>query len=137
LIIPESTFIIPGYEVPIFTYMNAILFVIGLILGVGVASIGGLVEYFLHLRRNREPRFGVPGCLVYTVGGLVLAGLVALVTSFIVSGSLVPALIMGIGVLIGFYGGFILLVGLWFLIDARASQLPSQDNGLSADKSSS
>ncbi|MFO7663579.1 MAG: hypothetical protein R6X18_13435 [Chloroflexota bacterium] len=117
--------------------MNAILFILGLILGVGVAAIGGLVEYFLHLRRNREPRFGVPGCLVYTVGGLVLAGLAAIVTSFIVSGSIVPALIMGAGVLIGFYGGFILLVGLWFFIDARSSQVPSHDDGLSADKSSS
>jgi hypothetical protein len=125
-----------GNEGTILTYMNAILFVIGLILGIGVAAIGGLVEFFLHLRRNREPRFGVPGCLVYTVGGLALAGLAAIVTSFIVAGSIVPALIMGAGVLTGFYGGFILLVGLWFLIDARTSQTSSHDNGLSPDQTS-
>lgn len=114
--------------------MTVILFVIGLIIGAGVAAIGGLIEYFLHLRRNREPRFGVPGCLVYAVGGLGLAGLAAIVTSFIVSGSAVPALIMGAGVLTGFYGGFILLVGLWFLIESRTPQATKADNEFSPDQ---
>jgi hypothetical protein len=52
---------VPGNEVTILTYMNAILFVIGLILGIGVAAIGGLVEFFLHLRaKPRTPFWRTP-----------------------------------------------------------------------------
>ena len=38
---------------------NLSLFLIGLAVGVAVAVAGGLVEYALHLRRNRGPRRGV------------------------------------------------------------------------------
>lgn len=113
--------------------MNTSLFFIGLLIGGSVAAIGGLIEYFLHLRRRREPRFGVPGCLVYTVGGLLLAGIVALITSFILVRSIVPALVIGAGVLLGFYSGFILLVGVWFLTEDRRSKSAGVDNGLSSD----
>lgn len=97
---------------------NLTLFLIGLAIGITVALSGGLIDYGLHLRRNREPTFGVPGCLVYTVGGLVLAGVVALIASLLVTGGVGAALIMGAGVMVGFYAGFMLLVGLWFLHDS-------------------
>lgn len=113
---------------------NISLFVIGLAIGVSVSVLGGVIEYLLHLRRNREPRFGMPGCLVYAVGGLILAGIAAIITSLVMTGRISPALIMGAGVLAGFYGGFILLVGLWFLIDSRRPQTAGLDNGLSSDK---
>ena len=45
---------------------NLTLFLIGLAIGVGTAAVGGAVDFILHLRRQREPSFGVPGCLVYT-----------------------------------------------------------------------
>ena len=93
---------------------NLTLFLIGLAIGAGTAALGGVVDFVLHLRRQREPTFGVPGCLVYTIGGLILAGIVAVITSLVMTGSIGPALIMGGGVLLGFYGGFIVLVGLWF-----------------------
>lgn len=93
---------------------NLTLFLIGLAIGAATAALGGVVDFVLHLRRQREPSFGVPGCLVYTIGGLILAGVVAIITSLILTGSIGPALIMGGGVLLGFYGGFIVLVGLWF-----------------------
>ncbi len=97
---------------------NLTLFLIGVAVGVAVSLAGGLVEYGLHLRRNREPRFGVPGCLVYTVGGLILAGVVAIIASFVLTGGIGPALIMGLGVMAGFYGGFILLVSVWLLLES-------------------
>lgn len=97
---------------------NLTLFLIGLAIGITVALSGGLIDYGLHLRRNREPTFGVPGCLVYAVGGLILAGIAAIITSLIVTGGVGAALIMGAGVMVGFYAGFMLLVGLWFLYDS-------------------
>lgn len=97
---------------------NLTLFLLGAAIGAAVALLGGLVDFALHLRRQHEPRFGVPGCLVYTIGGLILAGVVALIISLIVTGRAAPALIMGGGVLVGFYGGFILMVGIWFARDA-------------------
>ena len=106
---------------------NPRLFLIGLLIGVVVAVAGGLVEYVLHLRRKREPRFGVPGCLVYTVGGLIVAGMVALVASFVLTGGIGPALIMGLGVMAGFYGGFILLVSIWLLLETRPGREETTD----------
>jgi hypothetical protein len=116
------------------TSVNTTLFFIGLAVGGGVAILGGVIEYLLHLRRNREPRFGVPGCLVYAVGGLILAGIAAIITSLVITGRISPALFMGAGVLIGFYGGFIILVGLWFLFDSRHRQTVELDNSLSSDQ---
>jgi len=101
---------------------NLNLFLIGLVIGIVVAVAGGLVEYGLHLRRKREPRFGVPGCLVYTVGGLIVAGVVALVASFVLTGGVGPALRLGLGVMAGFYGGFILLVSIWLLLETRGTK---------------
>jgi hypothetical protein len=93
-------------------------FLIGLALGSGVAFAGGIIEYVLHLRRRGQPRAGAPSCLLYAAGGLILTGIAAVGASLLATGGIKPALIMGAGVLTGFYGGFILLVGLWFLIDA-------------------
>lgn len=98
---------------------NSSLFLIGLLIGVSVALIGGLVEYVLHLRRSRVPLSGMPSCLLFTIGGLVLAGIAAIVTSLILTGAIWPALILGVGVMGGFYGTFMLLVGLWLLLESR------------------
>ena len=111
---------------------NLDFFLIGLAIGVGVALAGGLIEYALHLRRNREPRFGVPGCLVYTIGGLILAGIVAIIASLVLTDGLAPAFYMGLGVMAGFYGGFILLVSLWLLLETLR---PSDEKAASSDSS--
>ncbi len=111
---------------------NLTLYLIGLAIGIGVALVGGLIEYLLHLRRDGEPRFGVPGCIVYVVGGLVVGGVVAIITSLLLAGSIGPALIVGVGVMTGFYGGFSLLVGLWFLAE---SLRPSEDSSQQTDSS--
>ncbi|HOU40309.1 MAG TPA: hypothetical protein PK829_03475 [Promineifilum sp.] len=115
------------------TSSNLSMFLIGLAIGAAVALLGGVVDFALHLRGRREPSFGVPGCLVYTAGGLILAGVIALIVSFVATGSLAPALAMGGGVLLGFYGGFILLVALWFVRDrgpARAEEQLTSDSSL-------
>jgi hypothetical protein len=109
---------------------NSSLFFIGLLVGVLVALGGGAVEYVLHLRRNRPPFSGMPSCLLFTIGGLILAGGGAILTSLIVTGGVWPALVMGLGVMAGFYGAFMLLVGLWLLLESRGatsdSPLPTE-----------
>jgi len=111
---------------------NLTLFLIGLAIGTGTAVLGGVVDFVLHLRRQREPSFGVPGCLVYTIGGLILAGVAAIITSLVMTGSIGPALVIGGGVLLGFYGGFIVLVGLWF---ARENARAKAEGPLPSDPS--
>jgi hypothetical protein len=110
--------------------LSLTFFLIGLGVGAAVALLGGIVEYALNLRRHGEPRSNVPSCLLYAAGGLILAGIVAIVASLLATGGIGPALIMGAGVLTGFYGGFILLVGLWFLIDAMR---PAVDESARSD----
>ena len=111
---------------------NLSLFLVGLAIGVAVAVAGGLVEYALHLRRNRGPRWGVPGCLVYTIGGLILTGVIALIASFILTGGFGAAFFVGLGVMAGFYGGFIVLVSLWLLLE---TQRAAGDETVSSDSS--
>lgn len=113
---------------------NLTLFLIGLAIGGAVALTGGLIEYSLHLRRKREPRFGVPGCFVYVISGLVLAGIVAISGSLIYTGSIDPALTLGAGVLIGFYGGFLILLGTWLFFESRRLD---DDNSAPSDSSMS
>ncbi len=59
----------------------------------------------------------LPGCLLYVVGGLALAGIVSIVASLFSNGGIGPALILGAGVLGGFYVGFIFLFIIWFLLE--------------------
>jgi hypothetical protein len=61
----------------------------------------------------------VPSCLLYVTTGLGLAGLVAIIASLWLTGGIRPALLMGAGVLAGFYAGFILLLGIWLYFDSR------------------
>jgi hypothetical protein len=95
------------------------LFLSGAILGLVVAAVGAALEYRLHLSPARPRRNPGPGCLVYTIWGLVLAGIVSVLTSLLLTGGIRVALIIGTGVLAGFYAGFILLLGLWLFFDSR------------------
>lgn len=100
---------------------NSSLFFIGLLVGVLVALGGALLEYLLHLRHNRARFVAMPSCLLFTIGGLVLAGIAAIVASLLMTGGALPALVLGVGVMAGFYGTFMLLVGLWLLLEGRGS----------------
>ena len=76
----------------------------------------------------------MPGCLVYTVGGLIVAGVVAIIVSIITTGGPGPALLMGAGVLTGFYAGFILMVLIWL---ARDNMRAPAEKRLPSDSSTS
>jgi hypothetical protein len=99
---------------------NLVLFIAGVIIGLLVALIGGIVEYWLSLRRNGTGESNrLPGCLLYVSGGLVVAGIISLAASFLLTGGIRPALVLGAGVLSGFYVGFIFLFVLWLLLESR------------------
>lgn len=93
------------------------LFIIGIAIGLGIAVVGGLIDYWLGRRDQNEGHARlVPGCMVYLAGLLGLVGIVALIISLLLSGSLGPALVLGAGVLGGFYAGFALLLLLYLLV---------------------
>ncbi|MDX1414845.1 MAG: hypothetical protein R3293_11690 [Candidatus Promineifilaceae bacterium] len=94
-------------------FSNLTLFLAGAGFGLGIALAGGLVEYWLSLRPGVERSFSQPGCLLFVTGGLALAGFIAIIASFVVDGGIGKALIVGAGVLSGFYTGFIISFSLW------------------------
>ncbi|MFL7837975.1 MAG: hypothetical protein ACK2T4_02135 [Candidatus Promineifilaceae bacterium] len=90
---------------------NSSLLFIGLAIGFGIAGIGGLVDYLLSRRRNnQENANNLPGCMLYFGGILGFLGVIAMIISLVTSHSLSPALLLGAGVLGGFYSGFALLI---------------------------
>lgn len=96
--------------------LNNPIFVLGLQIGVGVAVVGALADYLLARRRNHAQTVRqLPGCLLYTGGGLALAGVLAILASLIFRGTIGPALSLGAGVLGGFYAGFGVLFFAYFL----------------------
>lgn len=99
-------------------HTNNLLFLISFGFGLGVALIGGLIEYWTNLRPGAAKNFRQrPSCLIFVGGGLAVAGIIAMIASAILNGTIGGALIVGAGVLVGFYSGFIILFGLWFLLE--------------------
>ena len=92
------------------------LFFIGIGIGIAIALIGGAVDYWLS-RTHRNPRRTnhLPGCIMYVAGVLGFAGLLAIIISLILIGSVIPAIVLGAGVLLGFYSGFALLLLLYLV----------------------
>jgi hypothetical protein len=85
----------------------------GLLIGTSIALIGGSIDYLISRRRNKLHKTNhLPGCMLYVAGMLGFLGIIAIVLSLIISRSLSPALILGAGVLGGFYAGFtVLMIG--------------------------
>jgi hypothetical protein len=73
--------------------------------------------FFIGIGTQRNPRRSnhLPGCIMYVAGALGLVGLLAIIISLILIGSVLPAIILGAGVLLGFYSGFALLLLLYLV----------------------
>ncbi|MCA9949701.1 MAG: hypothetical protein KDE48_08655 [Anaerolineales bacterium] len=114
---------------------NINLLLIGGGIGLTVAIVGAILDYWLHLRPGKptplpgEPR--QPGCILFAIGGLSLTGLVALAAAFILTGGLWPAIILGLGTFIGFYAGFLTLLIIWLKIDKQPQQPPTEETSTS------
>lgn len=86
---------------------------IGGIIGVSGAAIGAIVDLWYSRRRGAEG--ASLGGFLLIIAGIIntLAGITALVLSFILTGSLRLGILLGLGVLAGFILGFILLAVIW------------------------
>ena len=95
---------------------TSILF-IGLGIGFATALIGGLIDYLISKSKNNSQKTNhLPGCMLYVAGVLGFLGIISIIVSFIMSGSIGPALVLGAGVLGGFYSGFALLIMGYLLV---------------------
>ncbi|MCA9900446.1 MAG: hypothetical protein KC433_19780 [Anaerolineales bacterium] len=99
--------------------MNLQSFLIGLAIGLVSAIVGAIVEYLIvRQRRNQsEDAERLPGCMLLVSGGLGGVGMLAIGFSLLTSGDVVGMLITGLGVGVGFFGGFVLMMLGWFLIN--------------------
>lgn len=97
--------------------MNLQSFLIGLAIGLISAILGAGIEYLVVRNRNEEEPERLPGCMLLVSGGLGGAGLLATGFSLLISGEVVRMLITGLGVGVGFFGGFVLMMLAWFLFN--------------------
>lgn len=99
--------------------MNLQSFLIGLAVGLASAVIGAIVEYIIVQRRGdkAEETERLPGCMLLVSGGLGGVGMLVIGFSLLTSGEVVRMLITGLGVGVGFFGGFILMMLGWFVLN--------------------
>ena len=99
--------------------MNWQSFLIGLAIGLASAVIGAVVEYLIVQQRGdkAEDTERLPGCMLLVSGGLGGVGMLAIGFSLLTSGEVVRMLITGLGVGSGFFGGFILMMLGWFVLN--------------------
>lgn len=93
---------------------DATQLVAGVIFGLAVAMLGGWADY-RRMRGNPDAHTELPPLIMPVAGILSLFGLVAFAVSLVVTGSLRPAAVIGLGVGLGFTGGFAVLFLLYLL----------------------
>lgn len=98
---------------------NGRLFVMGGGFGLFCAVVGALVDYVLARRRGNDEREGLPGCMLLMAGGLGIAGCAAIGMTFLVLGSVWPAVVVGAGVGFGFFCGFTILFLMAVFLSSR------------------
>lgn len=104
--------------------MNWQSFLIGLAIGLASAVIGAVVEYLIVQQRGdkAEETKRLPGCMLLVSGGLGGVGMLAIGFSLLTSGEVVRMLITGLGVGTGFFGGFILMMLGWFVLNRPSGE---------------
>lgn len=94
------------------------LFFVGLAVGFICAVVGAFIDAMLARRRPAEES-RLPGCILLVTGALGFTGVVVTVASLLLDGGLKRPFIVGSGVVAGFLGGFVILLGIWWLLSRR------------------
>lgn len=102
--------------------MNLQSFLIGLAIGLISAILGAGVEYLIVRNRNEVETERLPGCMLLVSGGLGGAGLLATGFSLLISGEVVRMLVTGLGVGVGFFSGFVIMMLAWFLFNRPSKE---------------
>ncbi|GJM43005.1 MAG: hypothetical protein DHS20C20_32870 [Ardenticatenaceae bacterium] len=99
--------------------MNLQAFLIGLAIGLVSSVVGAVVEFLIVRKRGDESEETerLPGCMLLVSGGLGGVGLLAIGFSLLTSGEVVRMLITGLGVGVGFFGGFVVMMLTWFVFN--------------------
>ncbi len=89
--------------------------IIGVLIGLLGALLGAAVDRYYSRRLQTDSRMG--GFLLITAGIFnTVVGTIAIVLSMFITGSLKIALVLGLGVLVGFAVGFFILAALWVFL---------------------
>lgn len=91
--------------------------------GLFCALLGAFVDYVLVRRRGSDADGVLPGCMLLMVGLLGFGGIAAISISFLLSGVVLPAIIVGVGVMFGFLCGFSLLFVMGLFLSSRQVDL--------------
>jgi hypothetical protein len=89
--------------------------VIGLIIGFSGSLLGALIDFMNSRRKGID---SIYGSFMLITAGIInsIAGIIAITISLIITGSIWSAIIIGLGVLVGFAFGFLLIAGIWMLV---------------------
>jgi protein-S-isoprenylcysteine O-methyltransferase Ste14 len=100
---------------------NMYYFLLGGGFGLFCAIVGALVDFLLMRRRGDDDTENpLPGCMLLMIGALGLMGLLSIGVSFLITGTIWSAIIVGTGVMLGFLIGFIILfLAAVFLFDRQ------------------
>ncbi|MBK8987521.1 MAG: hypothetical protein IPM39_15830 [Chloroflexi bacterium] len=91
---------------------NLTYFLVGGGIGLISAVVGAFVDYFVGRRRRNDEEDHPPGCMLVITGILGVIGLAAMAVSLLFGGMVRIAVVIGLGVLSGFFVGFaVLFVG--------------------------
>lgn len=95
------------------SHPTGIQFFLGLVIGLTGAAIGAFTDF--RLAYSQEKPRPISGGIMLVIAGAVnsIAGVIAMIISFILTGKLGPALMIGFGVLVGFSLGFLLIAVFW------------------------
>ena len=87
--------------------------------GLFCAFLGAFVDYVLMRKREEDADGNLPGCMMIMVGMLGLAGVSVIGISFLLSGTVLPAIVVVAGVLVGFFSGFLVLFSVGVFLSSR------------------
>lgn len=89
--------------------------IIGGIIGLSCAVVGAIIDY-RQMKRRQEENNRLPGCMFVMSGSLGMLGTAVVAVSFLLD-SVARAVTAGVGVIVGFVLGFVIMMGTGLLFD--------------------